>query len=172
MLGIHFEFFVDILSILGNENFLQNCICWVIPCPIRVFFLNYCLATSTTNWVKIYIGLLFYGMCWDTPSENNGPWQKVSSYMQLGPGWSCDISWSFFAHMWHDKSVHRLVCSINVSYKWHVINHSILYHCHRCTRPRIQVCEPAYMYVGTSCKWLVNGKTNYDFVSLNKLWFC
>ena len=48
------------------------------------FSFHYSLATSTTNWVQIFTGLLFYA-CWDTPSEKTGLWQlpKVSSVLKI-----------------------------------------------------------------------------------------
>ena len=37
-------------------------------CATKVFFFDYSLATSMTNLVQIFTGLLYYA-CWDTPIE-------------------------------------------------------------------------------------------------------
>ena len=51
-------------------------------CDKGVFSFHSSLTTSTTNWVQIFSGLLFYALSCNTPSEKTGLWEipiKVSS---------------------------------------------------------------------------------------------
>ena len=46
-----------------------------------------------TNWAKMFIGLLIYILCWDTPSENTGHWQSnMSSAFKLKHDYLCKLN--------------------------------------------------------------------------------
>ena len=68
--------------------------------PHLVFFYYFYLATSTTNWVQIFTGLLFYA-CWDTPSEETGLWQYYQRCPVSLKSLSSDKSLTFLFLGWN-----------------------------------------------------------------------